>query len=185
MWVIAGLLFGVNLTIYGVASVIRWATYIQGALLVITSVAFMDKLPGMLWSFVDWCHGVNDKYKIITAYHEVNDFNQVFPEGDDIFDYEMSEMSDAKKAEEFVLAIERELTQKKPDDTSPEKYLLSVEQTLREKLPPGISESEHREAIRASMSDDEKVRFDALYMALDYVETARIILERKVPKTGV
>lgn len=40
LWAIATLIFGVNLTVYGVTNALRWATYIEGAALILTGVVY-------------------------------------------------------------------------------------------------------------------------------------------------
>lgn len=48
------LFFGVNLTIYGIASIIRWGIYIQGALLIITIVGWPLTAYDIVCEFFEW-----------------------------------------------------------------------------------------------------------------------------------
>lgn len=48
MWAIATIIFQSNLVVYGVTSVIRMATYLQGALLLITGVAYPVEMYRLL-----------------------------------------------------------------------------------------------------------------------------------------
>jgi hypothetical protein len=76
MWVVASLLFGANLAIYGVTEVIRIATYIQGALLVITGVGWPVQTIENLVEYVSNIKELLLNIKRIITVHQVFQFSK-------------------------------------------------------------------------------------------------------------
>jgi hypothetical protein len=180
MWFIGTVIFGVNLTVYGVTEVIRWATYIQGAFLLITSIGWPQVVVGLLRELIGLLYKSNENYGLTKTLKKTT--TSFVEENVIVFDEEVPSV-EIIEMEQFVLDIEKEFCKEKVDKTDEtKKFLLEVENSIRVQLPLGVEREETRIAIRKSMSDDEKIQFDALWMALDNVETSRMILESKFPK---
>jgi len=188
MWVVASLIFGANLTTFGVTSVIRWATYIQGALLVTTMVGWPKSTYTMLYDFFLWAIKFNNEHGIFTS---VRKKEESYIQSDVHVGSKVDSDEAVALLEGFEMELAKDMIQSdgtidnKPEAVYAEDFLSAVEEGLRKQLPPGVGDSSHRNELRKSMSDNEKVRFDALWMALDNIETARMILQTKVPKSVV
>jgi len=77
MWFAGSLIFGANLTSYGVTHVIRMGFYIEGALLVITLVGWPLVGIELMKNFVNWLVTINGQYNPITRKKkEAEDFVQ-------------------------------------------------------------------------------------------------------------
>jgi hypothetical protein len=150
MFVAGSLIFGVNFVNYGIADVIRMAFYIQGALLVITSFGWMHILPDVIWNLIDWVQEVNEKYHIFTVTSIVEEFEE-----------EVEDVNEVAST----------------DERDAENLLLDVETKLRKELGIDIEDKKLVSETRSNLTDDEKLRFDALLLVLDNTETARMILK--------
>jgi hypothetical protein len=65
MWLVGSIIFGANLTIYGVTHIIRMATYIQGAFLIITGVGFPVETLGLVRDYIEVAIGYGKEYKVL------------------------------------------------------------------------------------------------------------------------
>lgn len=158
MFLVGSLIFGVNFISYGVANVVRWAIYIQGALLVIIGIGWPHEAYNIVLDGLYWLIEVNNKYHIITR-----------------------NVEEVTSLEDGSLDIEKAFGKKEGTN----KFLTVIEKTIRALLPAGIDDEEIRTAERGLLNADEKLRFDSLWLTLDSVETARMILcGKKFVKLG-
>ena len=167
MWVVGLLIFGTNLTVYGVTNVIRWATYIQGALLIVTVVGWPYEVYNIIIDGLYWLLEINDKYRIFTTQDADEEEIASAPRIDNI------------EAEQALLDAEKESEKPTSKMGKTAAFLLTVEKSIRDRLPDGIDVDENRIKERKKLSKDGKLRLDALWVALDSVETARMILSGK------